>query len=72
VAALEKAALPAPTLTIGKIVDRLGFIISSEKLAALGFPATAQRNSRLYQEADFPRICAAVAEHVLEVGGRYN
>ena len=59
---------PAPTLNLGKLCDRLGFIVSAELLGTLGFPAVAQRSSRLFYEGDFPAICAKLAEHCLRVG----
>jgi hypothetical protein len=60
---------PAPTLNLGKLCGRLGFIVSAELLGTLGFAAVVQRSSRLFHEADYPRICAALAEHCLHVGG---
>ena len=60
----------APTINIGQIVERLGFIVSAEFLTKLGFQARAVKNSRQYSATDFPRICAALAEHCLAVGER--
>ncbi|URI08784.1 YqaJ viral recombinase family protein [Aquincola tertiaricarbonis] len=61
------AANEAPTLKLGQINERLGFMVGVDLLARLGFPATAQGASRLYRESDFPRICAALAAHVQKV-----
>ena len=60
---------PGPTINLGQIVERLGFIVSADFLASLGFTATVERNSRLYAASEFPRICAALAAHCTRVGG---
>lgn len=54
-----------PTLRLGQIADRLGFALPAAFLQALGFePAGKDRAAVLYHEADYPRICAALAAHV--------
>ena len=65
--------LPAPelppTLRLGAIGTRLGFTVTSDFLASLGFaPAGRAKAAVLYHEHDFPRLCAAISSHVLRVG----
>ncbi|OYV95158.1 MAG: hypothetical protein B7Z68_07325 [Acidobacteria bacterium 21-70-11] len=59
-------AAPAtpPTLTLGAIGTRLGFNLSADFLKNLGFTATKVKASCLYQEADFPLICARLVAHI--------
>ena len=54
-----------PTLKLGEINTRLGFIVTADFLASLGFNAHIDRNARLYRESDWPRICRAIANHTL-------
>lgn len=59
------APLTAPTLTIGAINDRLGGPkVDGAFLSALGFVPTVAKASRLYYEAQFPLICAALVAHI--------
>jgi putative phage-type endonuclease len=60
----------APTLNLGQIVQRLGFIVSAEFLETLGFQARVDRSSRLYREDQFPAMCAAIAAHVTKVAAQ--
>jgi predicted phage-related endonuclease len=55
-----------PTLKLGQINERIApLAITVDGLRALGFePAATDRASKLYHEADFPRMCAAIARHV--------
>ncbi|WP_440111699.1 YqaJ viral recombinase family protein [Acidovorax sp. BL-A-41-H1] len=56
-----------PTLKLGTINERLGGVIltSVEGLRAVGFaPAATAGNSKLYHEADFPLILAALVRHI--------
>ena len=55
-----------PTLKLGEINARLGFTLSADFLAQLGFVAHQERSSRLYHERDWPRICAALIRHIQE------
>jgi hypothetical protein len=66
----DQRAPVSPTLKLGAINERLGFIVTADFLATLGFFATRQKAAALYHEAEFPRMCAALAEHVLRVGER--
>lgn len=63
------AAEPPPSLKIGDICDRLGFIVNEAFLRdKLGF---ARRNTEgrgcLFHESDFPLICGALVRHIHKV-----
>jgi len=53
------------TIKLGEINARLGYTVSSEFLASLGFIATTDRSAKLYREADFPTICRKIADHTM-------
>ncbi|MRW82946.1 endonuclease [Pseudoduganella sp. FT26W] len=55
-----------PTLRLGQINERIApLTITVDGLRALGFePAATDRASKLYHEADFPRMCAAMVRHI--------
>ena len=53
-----------PSLKLGEINARLGFTLSADFLAKLGFVAHQERSSRLYHERDWPHICAALIRHI--------
>lgn len=54
-----------PTLKLGAISERLGFTLTADFLRGLGFePAATDRASKLYHEADFPLILAALVRHI--------
>lgn len=55
-----------PTLRLGQINERLTPItLTADGLAALGFKHSAtDKNARLYHEAQFPEICAALIRHI--------
>lgn len=60
-----ETVVEAPTLRLGQIGARLGIILTEQFLVSLGFPAvTKERNSCLYHEADYPRICLALIAHI--------
>ncbi|WP_422096853.1 YqaJ viral recombinase family protein [Variovorax sp.] len=65
------AAAPSapPSLRLGVLNERLAPIqVTAGGLAGLGFSAAARQGSTvLYHEADFPRICAALIEHLQHV-----
>jgi len=54
------------TVRLGQINERLAPItLTAEGLARLGFaPAATDKSAKLYHEADFPAICAALIRHV--------
>lgn len=53
-----------PTLTLGAMKDRLGFTLTADFLAELGFEATPVKAARLYRESQFGDICAALVQHI--------
>lgn len=67
-AAPAPAATPstAASLKLGTITERLGFALTADFLAnTLDFaPAATAGNSKLYHEADFPLILAALVRHI--------
>lgn len=58
------------TIKLGEICSRLGYTVSAEFLASLGFIATTDRAAKLYREADFPTICRKIADHTLALAFR--
>jgi predicted phage-related endonuclease len=56
-----------PTLKLGEIGERLGFTVTSEFLATLGFKATVERNAKLYRESQWLAICEALIQHITHV-----
>lgn len=77
VAAVVRRSAPAPqaapntppSLRLGVLNERLAPIqLTAGGLASLGFTAAARQGSTvLYHEADYPRICAALIEHLQQV-----
>ena len=56
------------TIKLGEICLRLGFTITADFLASLGFdPVATEKNAKLYQEASFPVICRALQRHINDV-----
>jgi predicted phage-related endonuclease len=64
--AVASAPSSAPTLRLGQLNERLAPItLTAEGLATLGFPyAATEKNSKLYHESDFERICVALIDHI--------
>jgi predicted phage-related endonuclease len=58
-----------PSLRLGQINERLAPIaLTADGLARLGFaPAATDKSAKLYHEADFPAMCAALIRHVTGV-----
>lgn len=54
-----------PTMTLGQISTRLGFTVTAEFLAGLGFEAHKERASRLYRPSAFDDIARAISDHCL-------
>lgn len=53
-----------PTLRLGQINERLGLGLTADMLLKLGFaPAATDRAAKLYHDADFGNICAAIQRH---------
>jgi predicted phage-related endonuclease len=68
--AYASASAPAtelPTLKLGQINERLGYTVTADLLAQLGFVAHTDRSAKLYRDSDFGAICAALAKHTLAV-----
>lgn len=64
-AAVHQTARTEPaTLPLGKLCERLGFVVTAEFLAGLGFEAHRDRSARLYRESDFPAVCDALVAHI--------
>lgn len=60
-----------PTLKLGQIAERLGFTLTADFLKGLGFePSATDRASKLYHEADFTLILAALVRHIEQVQAR--
>jgi len=60
-----------PTLKLGEISTRLGFTLTAEFLRLLGFePAATDKTAKLYHEANFKYICAALVDHIEQVQAR--
>lgn len=59
-----------PSLRLGQIAERLGFSLTADFLATLGFAAAGRdRAAVLYHESDFPAICTALIGHITSVRG---
>lgn len=54
-----------PTMTLGQINARLGFTVTADFLASLGFEAHKDKSARLYRPSQFGAICARISGHVL-------
>lgn len=63
--AVIDAAKAGPTLKLGEICQRLGYTVSADFLASLGFEATTENNARLYPASQWPTICRKIADHTL-------
>ena len=56
-----------PTLKLGDINTRLGFTVTADFLAGLGFTATQQQQAKLFRESDWTAICQGISAHVMAV-----
>jgi hypothetical protein len=55
-------------IKLGQICTRLGFTLTADFVASLGFlPAATDKSAKLYRESDFPRICQALVMHINRV-----
>jgi predicted phage-related endonuclease len=57
------------TMTLGQISTRLGFGVTKDSLASLGFAGRRDKAAMLYRECDFAAICSAIIRHVQVVAG---
>lgn len=54
-----------PSMRLGQIGVRLGFVVTEQFLSSLGFPVAAKdKNACLYHESDYPHICRAIIRYV--------
>lgn len=61
----------SPTLRLGQIGERLGFSLTADFLRSLGFePAGREKSAVLFFESDFPRMCAALINHISSIQTR--
>lgn len=68
---VDAASAPA-TLRLGQISERLKFTVTADFLLSLGFaPVATEKAAKLYYEADFPTICAALLRHITAVQAAY-
>lgn len=52
------------TLNLSALNTRLGFTVSADFLASIGFEAHVDGRSKLYRESQFKPICAAIIRHL--------
>jgi putative phage-type endonuclease len=53
------------TLKLGEIGARLGFSVTADFMAQLGFqPVATEKSAKLYRASDFGRICIAIINHI--------
>lgn len=67
VQAMKPTEAPAtpPTLRLGQMADRLGFTITAALLSEMKFePSATDKAAKLYHEAEWPLICAALVERI--------
>lgn len=63
---VETVEISANTLKLGEICARLGYTVTAEFLASLGFePVSIEKNARHYRESSWPAICRRIADHTL-------
>lgn len=56
------------TIKLGEICSRLGFTITAEFLASLGYrPIATDKNAKLYAESQWRGICSALVQHISNV-----
>lgn len=61
-----------PSLRLGQITERLGFVVTADFMLTLGFaPAATDKAAKLYHESDFKAICAAILRHVSAVQAKF-
>lgn len=65
VVSITESKNEAPTLTLGKIGQRLGFALTADFLRSIGFePAARERGATLYRESDWTKICSTLIAHI--------
>ena len=63
-AAPAAEASVTPTLKLGTICERLGFTVTADFLASLGFAASHERSAKLYHEGSWPHMKAKLIAHI--------
>ncbi len=54
-------------MKLGEISTRLGFTVTAEFIASMGYPVVAHdKNAKLYYACDFPDMCEDIAAHCLK------
>lgn len=57
------------TMKLGEICNRLGFTVTADFLASIGFsPVGNERAAKLYLKSSFGAICSALVVHINKVG----
>jgi len=69
--AMAPKPIGEPTLKVGEISERLGFILTADFLKTLGFEPTTVRAAKLFHDEDFPAICNALIAHINDVADQY-
>jgi len=66
---IDPATVTDHLINLGEINNRLEVVaVNADSLAALGFrPRTILKNAKLYRESDFPAMCRAIGNHLLEL-----
>lgn len=66
--AAQQPADDGRRIKLGDISNTLGFTLTADFLASLGFEAVAQeRSAKLYRASDFEAICTALIHHIQSV-----
>lgn len=52
------------TIKLGEISARLGFTVTADFLATIGYVAHSEKNAKLYRASDFRGICQALILHI--------
>lgn len=55
------------TMKLGEICNILGFTMTADFLASLGFQAKQEKNAKVYRTSQFPAICTSLANHVISI-----
>lgn len=67
------ATVTPPTLRLGQISERLGFTVTADFLASLGFKHSAtDKAAKLFHESEFHGICAALQRHIASVQAEFQ
>ncbi len=66
--------LPAPpSLRLGQITERLGFVVTADFMLTLGFaPAATDKAAKLYHESSFPSMCNALLRHISNIRDHHS